>query len=173
MIRDSRILLLTFAAVLIASHATQAALTPVDNTDETSIESSASFAFHAYLDAIDTGELAEAYDMVLAPGDMEGQDKILQRLVAFMKARQKHPVTNEGLIVRASGDWALVVYQYDTVVGDKAARVITTAWMMQSEGFWRQFIIAPADEQFWDENRSDYERLQDWFDDHAEDIGSA
>ena len=78
-----------------------------------------------------------------------------------------------GLIVRSSGDWALVVYQYDTVVGNKAARVITTAWMLQSEGFWRQFIIAPSDEQFWDEYRSDYERLQDWFDEHAEAIGSA
>ena len=166
-------LMLLIAVMMLGSASANAALTPVDDTDEDSIEASASLAFSQYLEAIGTGELADAYDMVLDPGDMALQDNVLQRLVAFMRARQKNPVANEGLIVRASGDWALVVYQYDTVLAGKTARVITTAWMMQLEGFWRQFIVAPAEETFWDDNRSDYETLQKWFDDHAEDIGSA
>lgn len=150
-----------------------AALTPVDLEDETSLEASASLAFSEYLEAIEAGELADAYDMVLEPEDMAGQDNVLQRLSAFIKSRQKQPVSNEALIVRSAGDWALVVYQYDTIVAGKTARVITTAWMMQWEGFWRQFIVAPSDDAFWEAHRSDYEALQKWFDDHAEDLGSA
>ena len=44
--------------------------------------------------------------------------------------------------------------------------------MLQWKGFWRQFIIAPSEETFWETYRSDYERLQKWFDDNAEDLGS-
>ena len=150
-----------------------AALTPVDNEDETTIESSASLAFYEYLQAIEAGELADAYEMVLDPADMAAQDDVLTRLSAFIKARQKNPVSNEAMIIRSSGDWALVVYQYDTTIAGKAARVITTAWMLQWEGFWRQFIVAPTEEAFWDEYRSDYERLQNWFDEHAKDLGTA
>ncbi|MFK7790123.1 MAG: hypothetical protein AB8C95_11610 [Phycisphaeraceae bacterium] len=150
-----------------------AALTPVDLEDETALEESASLAFYEYLQAIEEGELADAYEMVLDPEDMAAQDDVLQRLSAFIKSRQKQPVSNEALIVRSAGDWALVVYQYDTTVAGKTARVITTAWMMQWEGFWRQFIVAPSDDTFWEAHRSDYETLQKWFDDHAADLGSA
>jgi hypothetical protein len=152
---------------------TSAALTPVDTEDEAALEASASLAFYEYLQAIEEGELAQAYEMVLDPVDMAAQDDVLNRLSTFIKARQKNPVSNEAMIVRSAGDWALVVYQYDTTIAGKAARVITTAWMLQWEGFWRQFIVAPEDEQFWDTYRSDYELLQNWFDEHAEDIGSA
>jgi DNA-binding protein Fis len=148
-------------------------LTPVDLEDDAALEASASQAFYQYLQAIEAGELADAYDMVLDPLDMTAQDSVMQRLSSFIKARQKSPVSNEAMIVRSSGDWALVVYQYDTMIAGKAARVITTAWMMQWEGFWRQFIVAPAIETFWEEHRSDYEVLQKWFDDHAEDLGRA
>jgi hypothetical protein len=158
---------------LLAPVSASAALTPVDREDDVALEASASVAFYEYLQAIEKGELAQAYDMVLEPEDMAAQDNVLTRLSAFIKARQKNPVSNEALIVRSSGDWALVVYQYDTTIAGKAARVITTAWMLQWEGFWRQFIVAPEDEAFWDTYRSDYEVLQKWFDDHAEDIGSA
>lgn len=150
-----------------------AALTPVDNEDEDAIEASASQAFYEYLQAIEAGELGQAYEMVLEPSDMAAQDDVLTRLSAFIKARQKNPVSNEAMLVRSSGDWALVVYQYDTTIAGKTARVITTAWMMQWEGFWRQFIVAPKDDQFWEAHRSDYERLQKWFDDNAKDIASA
>ena len=150
-----------------------AALTPVDHKDEDAIEASASQAFYEYLQAIEAGELADAYEMVLDPVDMAAQDDVLTRLSAFIKARQKNPVDNEAMVVRCSGDWALVVYQYDTTIAGKTARVITTAWMMQWEGFWRQFIVAPDDEQFWEAHRSDYELLQKWFDDNAGDLAAA
>ena len=150
-----------------------AALTPVDNKDEDAIEASASLAFYEYLQAIESGELADAYEMVLDPEDMAAQDDVLSRLSAFIKARQKTPVDNEAMVIRCSGDWALVVYQYDTTIAGKTARVITTAWMMQWEGFWRQFIVAPADEQFWEAHQSDYELLQKWFDDNAGDLATA
>ena len=158
---------------ILACTPASAALTPVDLEDEAALEASASQAFYEYLQVIEAGELADAYEMVLEPIDMAAQDDVLSRLAAFIKARQKNPVTNEALIVRSAGDWALVVYQYDTTIAGKAARVITTAWMLQWEGFWRQFIVAPTQEDFWDDYRSDYETLQKWFDDHAEDIGSA
>ena len=158
---------------LLATSPALAALTPVDREDESALEASASLAFSEYLQAIDEGELADAYEMVLEPEDMAAQDSVLTRLSAFIKARQKNPVSNEALIVRSSGDWALVVYQYDTTIAGKTARIITTAWMLQWEGFWRQFIVAPQDETFWDDHRSDYERLEQWFDEHAEDLGTA
>ncbi len=161
-------------ALLLCAVPAFASLTPVDTEDEVTLEASAILAFSEYLQAIDEGELAKAYEMVLDPVDMDAQDDVLGRLGAFMRARQKNPVANEAMIVRSSGDWALVVYQYDTIVGGKTARVITTAWMLQWEGFWRQFIIAPADEKaFWDDYQSDYERLQNWFDENAEDLGVA
>jgi len=158
---------------MLAAVPASAALTPVDNEDDAALEASASVAFYEYLHAIEEGELGQAYEMVLEPEGMAAQDDVLTRLSAFIKARQKKPVSNEALIVRSSGDWALVVYQYDTTIAGKAARVITTAWMLQWDGFWRQFIVAPEDESFWDTYRSDYEALQQWFDDHAQDIGSA
>ncbi|MGB0768675.1 MAG: hypothetical protein ACPGYV_13320 [Phycisphaeraceae bacterium] len=163
-------LLASSSAVAIPTHATP---TPVDAEDDATLEASASVAFHHYLEAIDAGELADAYEMVLDPGHIDLQNEVIERLAAFVTARQKHPVSNEGLVVRTAGPWAMVVYQYDTLVAGKAARVITTAWMMQHEGFWRQFILAPDDERFWDETRSDYERLQNWFDEHAEDLAAA
>lgn len=147
-----------------------ASLTPVDTADEAMFEESASLAFWSYLQAIDEGELADAYEMVLDPIEMTARDDVVDRLSAFIRARQKNPVDNEAIVVRFSGQWALIVYQYDTIVAGKPARVITTAWMMQSDGFWRQFIVAPADETFWDRHRSDYERLQNWFDEHAADL---
>ena len=143
-----------------------AALTPVNNENEATLEASASLAFYEYLEAIEEGELADAYETA-------AQDDVISRLSAFIKARQKHPVSNEALIIRSAGDWALVVYQYDTTIAGKTARVITTAWMLQWEGFWRQFIVAPEVEQFWEDYRSDYELLQKWFDDHAEELGTA
>lgn len=161
------------ALTLVGQQALAAALTPVDHEDDAALEASASLAFCEYLNAIDEGELADAYGMVLDPLDMRAQDEVVDRLSAFMRARQKSPVDNEAMIIRCSGDWAMVVYQYDTTIAGKTARVITTAWMLQWEGFWRQFILAPADETFWDEYQSDYERLQDWFDENAEDLGMA
>lgn len=151
----------------------EAALVPVDNEDDATLEASACLAFYAYLNAIDEGELVDACEMVLDPIDLAAQDEVVDRLSAFMRARQKNPVENEAMIIRSSGDWALVVYQYDTILAGKTARVITTAWMLQWDGFWRQFIIAPSQEMFWDNYRSDYERLQNWFDEHAEDLGLA
>lgn len=164
--------MLTPVLALLAAMPTVAALTPVDREDESALEASACLAFSEYLHAIDEGELAEAYEMVLDPEDVAAENDVLDRLSAFIKARQKNPVTNEALVVRSSGDWALVVYQYDTTIAGKTARVITTAWMLQWEGFWRQFIVAPEDETFWDDHRSDYQRLEKWFDDHAEDLGT-
>ncbi|MEO0475978.1 MAG: hypothetical protein AAF085_08445 [Planctomycetota bacterium] len=163
---------MTLLAVLLCGQA-DAALTPVDKEDEDALEASASVAFYEYLQAIEKGDLAQAYEMVLDPEDMAAQDNVLTRLSTFIKARQKNPVSNEAMIIRSAGDWALVVYQYDTTIAGKTARVITTAWMLQWEGFWRQFIVAPENETFWDDYRSDYERLQKWFDDHAEDLGQA
>lgn len=165
--------MLTLAALLCAPLLASAALTPVDRKDDATIEASASLAFYEYLQAIDEGEIADAYEMVLDPEDMAAEDDVLDRLSAFMRARQKYPVQNEAMIVRSAGDWALVVYQYDTTVAGKTARVITTAWMLQWKGFWRQFIVAPAEEEFWEAYGSDYDLLQKWFDDNAEAIGSA
>ena len=169
-----RIWMLILVVLACGSGQAFGALTPVDLEDEAALEESASLAFHDYLQAIEAGELEEAYEMVLDPQDMAAQDDVLTRLSAFIKSRQKQPVSNEALIIRSAGDWALVVYQYDTIVAGKTARVITTAWMMQWEGFWRQFIVPPSnDDTFWEARRSDYEALQKWFDDHAQDFGSA
>jgi hypothetical protein len=148
-------------------------LTPVDDTDDASLEASASLAFHSYLQTIDAGELDAAYDQALDPGSEPGRLDVVDRLLAFMKARVKNPVRNEAMVIRSAGDWAMVVYQYDTTVAGKTARVITTAWMVQWDGYWRQFIVAPADPTFWEHRRSDYERLQQWFDEHAEELTSA
>lgn len=157
--------LLAFAPVSI-----EASLTPVDDRDREAREASASVAFYKYLEAIDQKRLIRANKQVLDPGDEEGQASVIDQLIAFMRARQKNPVFNEAAVVRCSGDWAMVVYQYDTTIAGKTARVITTAWMIQWNGFWRQFIVAPADETFWESRREDYDRLQKWFDDHTEDV---
>lgn len=151
----------------------RAARTPVDDTDPETIEASAIAAFYNYLEAVDNQELEEAYKQVLDPGDRERRMTVFDQLIGFMRGRENNPVRNEAVVVRTSGDWAMVVYQYDTTIGGKTARVITTAWMIQWEGFWRQFIAAPVKESFWDHRRSDYERLQKWFDDHAEELGEA
>ncbi len=161
-------------ALLITGPAWGAAqLTPVDDTSETACEASASRAFSHYLRSIDEGQVEDANDQCLDPGTPELRVGVIDRLLAFMRARVKNPVRNEALIVRLAGDWAMVVYQYDTTVAGKTARVITTAWMVQWEGYWRQFIVAPEDPSFWDARRSDYEKLQRWFDDHAEELTSA
>lgn len=165
--------ILILGMMVYAPISASAALTPVDHEDEAALEASASLAFYEYLQAVDEGELSDAYEMVLDPEDMAAQDDVLNRLTSFMRARQKYPAQNEAMIVRSAGDWALVVYQYDTTIAGKTTRVITTAWMLQWQGFWRQFIVAPADEAFWETYGSDYERLQDWFDENAEDIGTA
>lgn len=162
------ILLLLLSAMVLAPLSVDAALTPVDDRDEVSLEESASMAFYSYLEAVDAGELDEATEQVLDPGDMAGRAEVNESLMAFMRGRQKSPVRNEACIVRTAGDWAMVVYQYDTTIAGKTARVITTAWMLQFEGFWQQFLVAPPEEEFWDDRQSDYELLQDWFDEHAE-----
>ena len=151
----------------------RAELTPVDDTDEASLEASASLAFHQYLKTIDAGNLDDANDQTLDPGDASLRMDVMDRLMAFMKARVKNPVRNEAMVVRSAGDWAMVVYQYDTTVAGKTARVITTAWMVQWDAYWRQFIVAPSDPAFWDHRRSDYERLLEWFDEHAGELAPA
>ncbi|MFN3168281.1 MAG: hypothetical protein ACE37H_14575 [Phycisphaeraceae bacterium] len=166
-------LIALLAVVAPSSAAAVGELTPVDDRDDASLEASASLAFHAYLETIDAGEIDAANDQALDPGSASGRLDVMDRLLAFMKARIKNPVRNEAMVIRSAGDWAMVVYQYDTTVAGKTARVITTAWMVQWEGYWRQFIVAPADASFWDTRRSDYERLQQWFDEHAEELTSA
>lgn len=163
-------LLAFLASTAMPVWADNGSLTPVDNTDEASIEASASLAFHQYLKTIDEGRLDDANEQALDPGDDERRLDVLDRLLAFMRARTKSPVRNEAMVVRSAGDWALVVYQYDTTVAGKTARVITTAWMVQWQGYWRQFVVAPADPAFWDNRRSDYQRLLNWFDEHAGDL---
>lgn len=148
----------------------KADLTPVDDADRIALEQSASQAFFKYLESVDANELADASDHALDPGTDELRIQLLDRLFAFMRGRAKNPVRNEALVIRTAGDWALAVYQYDTTISGKTARVITTAWMIQWNGYWRQFIVSPSDESFWDTRRSDYEKLQQWFDDHAEEL---
>lgn len=160
--------MLAFAVVVAVSGHAGAELTQVDDRDSKTIEASASRAFHQYLEAVDAGEIDQAAELALDPGDMEGRDDLIDRLIAFMRGRQNNPVRNEAMIVRCSGDWAMVVYQYETTIGGKTARVITTAWMIQWEGYWRQFIIEPVIEGFWDGRRTDYELLQKWFDENAQ-----
>ncbi len=145
-------------------------LTPVDTTDLAALEASASRAFYQYLLAIDEERIDSAYEQAYDPDTVELRVTLVDRLLAFMRARVKSPVRNEAMIVRTAGDWAMVVYQYDTTVAGKTARVITTAWMVQWEGYWRQFVVAPQDPAFWESRRSDYERLQQWFDEHAEEL---
>lgn len=151
----------------------QAALAEIDDRDAQALQASATVAFHEYLEAVDDGPIGDAAELVLDPCDMEGRDEVYGRLEAFRRGREKNPVRNEACIVRTAGDWAMVVYQYDTTIAGKTARVITTAWMIQWEGLWRQFIVAPSDDHFWNERLSDYELLQKWFDEHAEAIGDA
>jgi len=162
--------LTTLALLLVAAWPAQAVATRVDDRDPEALQVSASKAFYRYLDAIDREQVQEANDQVLDPGDDEGRSEVVDKLIDFMRARQNNPVRNEAAVVRCSGDWAMVVYQYDTTIAGKTARVITTAWMVQWEGLWKQFIVAPIDEAFWDTRRSDYELLQKWFDEHAEDL---
>lgn len=164
-----RTLITTLFAGLLASASALASAdpTPIDDTDDQARELSATLAFHRYLKAIDDWHVEDAADLALDPGDEELRLELVDRLVAFMRGRIKTPVRNEAVVVRLSGDWAMVVYQYDITVAGEPLRVITTAWMVQWEGCWRQFIVAPSDEAFWDTRRSDYEKLKQWFDEHA------
>lgn len=161
------------AAFLTAPVYASGNLTPVDDTSQANLEASATLAFHRYLKSIDANQANDAYEQVLDPEDPDLRFEVIDRLLGFIRARVKSPVRNEACVVRTAGQWALVVYQYDTTIAGKTARVITTAWMLQSEGFWRQFILAPADPDFWDTRRSDYDKLQRWFDDHAGQLVSA
>ena len=164
---------LVLTALAVSALPAWAAPIRVDDSDPEALEASATAAFYSYLQAIDNEELEEAYKQVLDPGDREIRLGVFDQLIGFMRGRQKNPVRNEAVVVRCSGDWAMVVYQYDTTIGGKTARVITTAWMLQWEGFWRQFIAAPKDESFWEARLSDYERLQKWFDDYAKELSEA
>jgi len=167
----SLLVLLTAVAALPAF--ANANLTAVDDTDQLSLEQSASEAFYRYLSAIDEQEIALAYEQVLEPSTEMDSEYVLERLVAFSRGRRINPVSNESLVIRPSGDWALVVYQYDTTVGGKTARVITTAWMVQWEGYWRQYVVEPSMSNFWEGRRADYERLQRWFDEHAAQLSAS
>ena len=139
----------------------------VDDRDDPAMTASAIRAFDYYLEAVDAGNLDVARDHVLDPGHNEGRLTVVEKLLGFIRARLMSEIANEGVVVRIQGDWALVVYQYDTTVNSKTTRVITTAWMVKSDGYWRQFIVSPSDRSFWIKRRADYEALQRWFDEHA------
>lgn len=145
---------------------------PVDDRDEQTLASSATQAFHFYLRAVDKPDLAEARSMVLDPGYSQGRMRVIDLLLGFVRARSTGNIRNEAVVVRTQGDWALAVYQYDTTINGQTTRVITTAWMIQWDGIWKQFLIEPSDDDFWDSRESDYAELQHWFDEHAEEIAS-
>lgn len=180
MIRSTRNLcprLLLFGALVVVSvlgsgRALANEPTPVDDASEQTLMSSAIRAFHTYLRAVDKPDLVEAQSYVLDPGDAQGRTRVVRQLVAFVRGRSTGDIRNEGVVVKTKGDWALAVYQYDTTIAGKTTRIITTAWMLQWEGVWKQFIVAPDDATFWNTRESDYRELQSWFDDHAEEIGS-
>ncbi|MEM9415133.1 MAG: hypothetical protein AAGA29_06580 [Planctomycetota bacterium] len=142
----------------------------VDDRSEPSLIESAIRAFDCYLRSVDEGQLEEARDQVLDPGSSAGRLTVVEKLLSFIRARTASQIENEGVVVRVRGDWALVVYQYDTTVRGQTTRVITTAWMIKANGFWRQFIVAPDDRGFWDKRRADFDALQAWFDAHAREI---
>lgn len=142
----------------------------VDDRDRPALTESAIRAFDYYLAAVDAGDLDTARDHVLDPGHHEGRLTVVEKLLGFIRARLMSEIANEGVVVRMRGDWALVVYQYDTTVDSQTTRIITTAWMIQTDGYWRQFIVSPRDRSFWVKHRADYEALQRWFDDHARQI---
>ncbi|MEM1354911.1 MAG: hypothetical protein AAGC44_08625 [Planctomycetota bacterium] len=146
--------------------------TPVDDRDEQALVASSIRAFHTYLRSVDKPDLVEARSYVLDPGDAQGRARVLELLLGFVRGRSTGDIHNEGVVVKTQGDWALAVYQYDTTIAGKTTRIITTAWMIQWEGVWKQFIVAPSDETFWNTRESDYRELQNWFDDHAKEIGS-
>lgn len=145
---------------------------PVDDRSEQSLMSSAIQAFHTYLRAVDKPDMIEARSHVLDPGYAQGRLRVMEQLLAFVRGRSVGAIRNEGVVVKTRGDWALAVYQYDTTLAGKTTRIITTAWMIQWEGVWKQFIVAPEDKAFWNTRESDYRELQRWFDEHAEEIGS-
>ncbi|MFI4862533.1 MAG: hypothetical protein ACIAXF_17850 [Phycisphaerales bacterium JB063] len=144
----------------------------VDDRDEPSLVESAIRAFDSYLGSVDAGQLEEARAQVLDPGSATGRLSVVEKLLGFIRARTASRIENEGVVVRIRGDWALVVYQYDTTVRGQTTRVITTAWMIQAEGYWRQFVVAPEERAFWDKRRADFDALQAWFDQHAREIAS-
>ncbi|XAM00548.1 hypothetical protein OT109_03990 [Phycisphaeraceae bacterium D3-23] len=142
----------------------------VDDRDEPSMVESAIRAFDNYLHSVDEGRLDEARDQVLDPGTAAGRLSVVEKLLSFIRARTASQIENEGVVVRLRGDWALVVYQYDTTVRGQTTRVITTAWMIKADGYWRQFVVAPDERGFWEKRRADFEALQAWFDAHAREI---
>jgi len=142
----------------------------VDDTDQATLVDSAIRAFDRYLQIIDAGDLDRARTHTFDPGFAEGRLRVAEKLLAFIRGRMSSSIRNEGLVVRVQGDWALVVYQYDTTIEDQTTRVITTAWMLQWEDTWKQFIIAPNDPHFWDTRQADHDALQSWFDQHAREI---
>lgn len=147
-----------------------APVVPVEDSDESSLIQSAIRAFDVYLGLVDGGDVNAVREHVLDPGYTEGRMSVAEKLLAFIHARLNSSIQNEGVVVRVQGDWALVVYQYDTTSMGQTTRVITTAWMIKSEGNWRQFIVAPRERSFWDKRRADFDSLQSWFDEHAREI---
>lgn len=138
--------------------------------DDPSLIDSALRAFDRYLESIDASNLEEAREETLDPGYSEGRLRVMEKLIAFIRGRRAIEIENEGMVVRVRGDWALVVYQYDTIVNSQTTRVITTAWMVLWEGRWKQFVVAPRDTQFWNDRRSDFNELQAWFEEHAREV---
>ncbi len=166
-------LLWPMAALLLlawAGPAQAAPVVPVEEADESSLIQSAIRAFDVYLGLVDGGDVNAVREHVLDPGYTEGRVSVVEKLLAFIHARLNSSIQNEGVVVRVQGDWALVVYQYDTTSMGQTTRVITTAWMIKSEGSWRQFIVAPRERAFWDKRRADFDALQRWFDEHAREI---
>lgn len=143
----------------------------VEDKDESSLITSAIQAFDRYLESVDAGNLEEAEVQVLDPGTADGRRGVVENLLSFIRARLASQIENEGVVVRIRGDWALVVYQYDMTRDGQTTRIITTAWMIKNQGFWRQFVVAPVDRGFWNKNRrADFDALQAWFDRHAREI---
>lgn len=142
----------------------------VDDSSGTSLMESALRAFDRYLQSVDGSNLDEARQQALDPGYSDGRMRLVEKLIAFIRGRRASKIENEGVVVRLRGDWALVVYQYDTVVNGQTTRVITTAWMVQWDGTWKQFVVAPRDAEFWKNRRGDFEELQAWFDEHAREV---
>lgn len=152
------------------SPAAAAPIVPVEEDNESSLIRSAIRAFDVYLGMVDSGDVNAAREHVLDPGFTEGRLTVVEKLLSFIRARLSSQIQNEGVVVRVQGDWALVVYQYDTTNMGKTSRVITTAWMLKHDGHWRQFIVAPTERTFWDKRRADFDALQSWFDEHAREV---
>ena len=142
----------------------------VEEGSEPALLQSAVRAFDLYLGLVDAYHLDAAWEQVLDPENPKGRMQAFDLLIAFMHARMQGEIGNEGVVVRVQGDWALVVYQYDTTTTGQTTRVITAAWMIQSEGRWLQCVVAPSAEGFWGPRRADFESLRGWFNSHAREV---